>query len=129
MINKIINTKEEYQKALSRLNEVFLAKKGTPDYEEAEFLEIIIKDYENKNFHFDVLNPIEVIKIRMEEMNLKQKDLVNIIGTKSMVSDILNRKRALTLKMIRQLNVFLDIPVKILIQEYSLNEKDTAEKI
>lgn len=129
MQHKILNTKEEYLIALDRLEEVFMAKKGTTEYEEAKFLELIIKDYEERNFKFEAPNPIEAIKIRMEELNLKQKDLVKIIGTKSMVSEILNRKRVLSLKMIRQLNVFLDIPLKLLVQEYPLKEKNTFEKV
>lgn len=120
MTYKLLNTKEEYHIALARLEEVFMAKKGTPEYEEAEFLELLIKDYEERNFTFEMPSPIEAIKIRMDEKGLKQTDLVGIIGTKSMVSEILNRKRKLNLEMVRKLSQFLDIPIKILTQDYPL---------
>ncbi|MBN2893841.1 MAG: hypothetical protein JXL97_18375 [Bacteroidales bacterium] len=120
MPHKIINTKEEYHIALARLEEVFMAKKGTSEYEKAEFLELLIKDYEERNFKFEAPNPIEAIKIRLAEKELKQADLVGIIGVKSMVSEVLNRKRKLNLEMIRKLHIFLDIPIGILVQDYPL---------
>lgn len=120
MTYKLLNTKEEYYTALARLEEVFMAKNGTAEYEEAEFLELLIKNYEERTFKFETPNPIEAIIIRMEEKELKQVDLIGIIGTKSVVSEVLNRKRKLNLEMVRKLSQFLDIPIKILAQNYNL---------
>jgi len=83
-----------------------------------EILAIVIDNYENENFPIAMPDPIAAISFRMEQMGLKQKDLVEMIGFKSRVSEIMNRKRKLTLDMIRRLNADLNIPTEILIQEY-----------
>jgi HTH-type transcriptional regulator/antitoxin HigA len=119
MSPKIINTQQEYEQYLSRLEEIFMAEKGTQEYQEALLLELLISDYEKKTYKYKLINPIDAIKIRLEEKNLKQKDLEKIIGTKSMVSEILNKKRKLNIEMIRKLHKFLDIPIEILVQDYS----------
>ena len=85
-----------------------------------EILAILVDEYENKHFPIEAPDPIEAIKIRMEEMNLKQIDLVNEIGTKSRVSEILNKKRKLTTEMIRNLTVRLNLSTNLLIRDYQL---------
>jgi len=122
MPNRIIKSNEEYETYLARLNEIFMAKKGTDEYEEALLLELLISDYEKRTYKYKYVNPIDAIKIRLEEKNLKQKDLIEIIGTKSLVSEILNKKRKLNIETIRKLNNFLDIPFEILVQDYNLKE-------
>ncbi|MEO5572860.1 MAG: helix-turn-helix domain-containing protein, partial [Bacteroidia bacterium] len=86
--------------------------------DELEVLSILIDAYENKNYPIDFPDPIEAIKFRMEQLNLKQKDLAAVIGFKARVSEILNKKRKLTLNMIRKINEAFSIPTDILIKEY-----------
>lgn len=119
---KIIKTEAEYDMALERLEEIFDALPDTPEGEEAELLSLLIENYEEEHHRIDPPDPIEAIKIRMEEMDLLQKDLVGVIGTKSLVSDVLNRKRKLSLKMIRSLSEKLNLTAQILIQDYQLHK-------
>ncbi|UUV21539.1 helix-turn-helix domain-containing protein [Paenimyroides aestuarii] len=115
---KPLKTEADYIEALSRLEVLFDAKVGTPESDEADILAILIDEYEKKNFPITAPDPIEAIKIRMEEMQLKQADLIDKIGGKSKVSEILNRKRKLTVKMIRNLTVKLNLSSSLLIEEY-----------
>ena len=113
-----IRNEKDYQNALNRLEEVFDAKKGTDEGDELEILSILIDRYENENFPIGMPDPIEAIKFRMEQMGMKQKDLAEVVGFKSRVSEILNKKRKLTLEMIRKLNTTLHIPTEVLVQDY-----------
>jgi len=113
-----IRNEADYQKALERLEVIFDSKKGTEEGDELEILAIVIDNYENENFPIGMPDPISAIKFRMEQMGLKQKDLVEIVGFKSRVSEIMNKKRKLTLDMIRKLNANLHIPTEVLIQDY-----------
>lgn len=115
---KPIRNEADYQKALERLEVIFDAKRGTEEGDELEILAMLIDNYENENFPIDMPDPIAAINFRMEQMGLKQKDLVKMIGFKSRVSEIMNKKRKLTLEMIRKLNADLNIPTEILIQDY-----------
>jgi len=113
-----IRNEKDYQKALNRLEEIFDAKKGTKHGDELEILSILIDTFENEKFPIGMPDPIEAIKFRMEQMGMKQKDLADVVGFKSRVSEILNKKRKLTLDMIRKLNTTLHIPTEVLIQDY-----------
>ena len=113
-----IRNEADYQKSLERLEVIFDAKRGTEEGDELEILAMVIDNYENENFPIDMPDPISAINFRMEQMGLKQKDLVKMIGFKSRVSEIMNRKRKLTLEMIRKLNADLNIPTEVLIQDY-----------
>jgi HTH-type transcriptional regulator/antitoxin HigA len=115
---KIIKSEQDYQQALNRLEEIFDSKKGSEEGDELEVLGILIDLYEKENFPIDLPDPIEAIKFRMEQLNYNQNDLAEIIGLKSRVSEILNRKRKLSLEMIRNLNEKLQIPSEVLIQSY-----------
>jgi len=115
---KPIKTDNDYNQALKRLDTIFDAKKGSPDGDELEVLGILIDQYENDHFPIGLPDPIEAIKFRMEQMGYNQTDLANIIGLKSRASEILNRKRKLSLEMIRQLHDRLNIPTDVLIQTY-----------
>jgi len=117
---KLIKTAIDYQQALKRLEVIFDAAIGTPESDEADVLGLIIDDYEKKHFPIEAPDPIEAIKIRMEEMQLKQIDLIHEIGGKSRVSEILNRKRKLTVDMIRKLTVRLNLSPGLLIADYQL---------
>ncbi|HOY49023.1 MAG TPA: helix-turn-helix domain-containing protein [Flavobacteriales bacterium] len=118
MTIKPIKNEQDYQATLSRLEEIFDAKKGTPEGDELEILSILIDNYETHHFPIDFPDPIEAIKFRMEQMGYNQSDLAKVVGLKSRASEILSKKRKLTLEMIRQINVSLKIPTEVLIQAY-----------
>ncbi len=115
---KPIKTKREYEQAMSRLEEIFDAKKGSAEGDELEVLGMLIEKYEDKHFPIGFPDPIEAIKFRMEQLGYNQADLVKVIGLKSRTSEILNRKRKLTLDVIRKLHDTLNIPTDVLIQAY-----------
>ncbi|MCF8378721.1 MAG: hypothetical protein K9H49_04035 [Bacteroidales bacterium] len=117
---KPIKTEEDYRAALKRLEIIFDAKLGTPESDELDILGLMVDDYENRHYPIGAPDPIEAIKIRMEEMHLKQVDLISEIGGKSRVSEILNRKRRLTIGMIRKLATRLNLSVNLLIKDYQL---------
>ena len=117
---KPIKSESDYQKALKSLEVLFDARIGTTESDEADVLSLIIDDYEKRYYPIEAPDPIEAIKIRMEEMQLKQIDLVNEIGGKSRVSEILNRKRKLTVEMIRKLTIRLNLSPGLLIGDYQL---------
>ena len=118
-----IKTEKDYEKALKRLEDVFDALPNSKEGDEAEILSLLIENYENQHYPIESPDPIEAIKIRMEEMDIKQKDLVGVIGGKSRVSEILNRKKRLTVDMIRKLEEMLNISASILVNNYQLTEK------
>ncbi len=115
---KPIKSEKDYQMALQRLEVVFDAKIGSVEGDELELLGILISNYEKEHFPIDFPDPIEAIKFRMEQLDYNQNDLARVIGLKSRVSEILNRKRKLSLDMIRKLHEVLHIPTDVLIQEY-----------
>lgn len=117
---KLIKTESDYQMTLRKLEGIFDAPIGTPESDEADILGILIDEYEKKHYPIDAPDPIEAIKIRMEEMQLKQVDLVSEIGGISRVSEILNRKRRLTVDMIRKLANRLNLSAGLLIKDYQL---------
>jgi HTH-type transcriptional regulator / antitoxin HigA len=117
---KPIKTETDYTQALKRLEIIFSAEIGTTDSDEADVLGLLIDEYEKKHYPIEAPDPIEAIKIRMEEMQLKQIDLVNEFGGKSRVSEILNRKRKLTVEMIRKLTARLNLSPELLINDYQL---------
>ena len=115
---KLIKNENDYNQALQRLEVIFDAKQGTKQGDELELLTMLIEQYENEHFPINLPDPIEAIKFRMEQMGYTQNDLAKIIGFKSRASEILNKKRKLSLEMIRQLHTCLNIPTDVLIQFY-----------
>jgi HTH-type transcriptional regulator/antitoxin HigA len=115
---KPIKTEQDYQDALNRLDVIFDAKAGTTEGDELEILGLLIDNYENKHFPIDLPDPIEAIKFRMEQLGYTQNDLSKILGQKSRASEILNKKRKLSIEMIRKLHEVLNIPTNVLIQAY-----------
>ena len=111
-----IKTETDYEKALERLEVIFDADANSIEGDEAEILSMLIDNYENQYFTIETPDPIEAIKYRMDEMNLKQKDLVPYIGNKSKVSELLNRKISLSLSMVKNLSEALHIPLEILVK-------------
>ena len=120
---RLLKTENEYQNALDRLDRIFDAPAGTAESDEADVLALLIEDYEYRYYPIDALDPIQAIKIRMEELQLKQKDIAPALGGKNRASEILNRKRRLTLDMIRKLSETLNISVSVLIQDYKTSAK------
>jgi len=116
---KIITTKEEYQDALKLVEELVDCdpESGTTDSDRLLLLTALVKDYESKTFSENLPDPIEAIKFRMEQANLKPSDLVPYIGSAGRVSEILSGKRQLSLDMVRSLSIGLGIPAKVLIQK------------
>lgn len=113
---KPIKTEQDYQLALARLEKIFTAKPGTKDGDELEILGILIEKYEQEHFPVDYPDPIEAIEFRMDQMGLDQQDLTRIIGSKSRTSDLLNRKRPLSIHQIRLLHKELHIPADVLLK-------------
>ena len=110
---KVIKTEREYKKALKRAMEIFHAEPNTPEDDELGVLILLIKDYEDRTIQMPQLDPIEVIKLKMEERGLKNKDLESIIGSKGHVSSILSGRREITLKMAQRLRDYFQLPSEI----------------
>ena len=119
MLNPI-RTKKEYKTALDRISLLMQKelKVNSEEYNELEIISILVENYENNKFNIEKPDPVEAIKFRLEQLNMNNSDLVKIIGSKSRTSEILNRKRKLSLSMIRSLNKKLNIPASSLISEY-----------
>ena len=114
---KPIKTKVDYRAALKEIEALMMARAGSPDGERLDILATLVEAYEKRHFHFDLPDPVEAIKFRMEQMALTPKDLVPMIGQINRVYEVLNRKRPLTLQMIRRLHQKLGIPAESLIKE------------
>jgi HTH-type transcriptional regulator/antitoxin HigA len=117
---KPIRTEKDYEAALARIEEIFDAEPDTPDGDELEILASLVENYEKKNYPIELPDPIEAIKIRMEDLGLDRKDLETAIGSKGRISEILNRKRPLTLPMVQRLSEKLGLPTEVLAQTYPL---------
>lgn len=117
IIQKVIKTEEDYNIALKRIDKLMDAIPGTPEFDELELLSTLVEIYEDKHYPISIPDAISAIKFRMEQLGLSQQDLVAFIGSKSKVSEVLNRKRNLSLSMMRALNKGLGIPPDILLHE------------
>jgi HTH-type transcriptional regulator/antitoxin HigA len=113
---KKIKTKKDYLEAMALFEEVFLAKEGSKESDLADILALLIKEYEDKQFVIEATDPIEAIKFRMEQQGLTKKDIGEILGYKSRVSDIFSGRRKLTLEMVRNLHEKLNIPLAALVR-------------
>ena len=128
LMHKVIKNKEGYKKALKRFEEIFGAKPGTKEAEEAELLAVLLEKYEAEKIKVECPDPIEAIKFHMERLGMKQEDIAPIFGGKNRVSEILNRKKPLNLKVVYRLNKYLGIPLTSLINDklnYRLVNGDT----
>ncbi|PCJ26296.1 MAG: transcriptional regulator [Rickettsiales bacterium] len=112
-----IKTEKDYEKALNSIDLLLDSPAGSEQAEQLELLSLLVEDYENKHYKIDVPDPISAIKFRAEQLGLTRKDLEKSIGSRGRVSEILNRKRSLTLVMIRKLHKNLNIPAEILISD------------
>ncbi|MBI5416655.1 transcriptional regulator [Candidatus Poribacteria bacterium] len=115
MAIKPIKNNRDYEKTLERIEEIWDAKKNTHEGDELEILSLLVENYEQHNYSMLPPDPIEAIKFRIEQMGLKRSDLIPYFGGQNRVSEVLNRKRHLTVKMIKQLYQNLNIPVESLI--------------
>ena len=115
---KILKTKKDYLTALERFEEIFQAKSGSTESDEADILSLLLKEYEEKHYVIKAHNPLEAIKYRMEQQGLTNADLARILGYKSRVWEIFRKQRKLNLKMVRALHLKLAIPLATLIKEY-----------
>ena len=118
---KPIKCEKDYTNTLSQIESLMSAKPNTPQMDELEVLTTLVESYEEQHYKIDAPDTIEAIKFRMEQEGLKQKDLVAIVGSKSRVSEVLNRKRKLTIEMIRNLHKQLHIPIESLFLDYKIN--------
>jgi len=114
---KISKSEDEYNSVLARIEELMDAKPNTPDGDELELLMLLAEHYEENNFPHANPDPIEVIKYYIDVRGLKQKDLVGIIGDKSLVSKVINKERALNLRMVKNLHDKMNIPYSLLLQD------------
>jgi HTH-type transcriptional regulator/antitoxin HigA len=114
---KVLKTEKDYEDALERLDQIFDAPENTPEGDEAELLSILIEKYEDEHYPIEAPDPIEAIKFRMEQMGMSNKELAQIIGYKSRISEIFSGKRKLTLAMIRNLHRKLKIPYESLMAD------------
>ncbi len=114
---KILKTDADYKAALMQLQKLMHAKPGTPKANRLELWAKLIEDYENIHHPIEAPDPVEAILFRMEQENLKPKDLGPYLGSKSKISEVLSRKRTLTLSMIRKLHRGLGIPAEVLLAE------------
>jgi HTH-type transcriptional regulator/antitoxin HigA len=133
MRTKILKTEKEYNEACDRVYELMHSSdndidRNSPEGEEIELLSLLIEKYEQEHYQMNAPTPIEAIKFRLEQMNLKQADIAPLFGGKTRVSEILNGKRTLTMKMITLLNRYLGIPLESLIQGNVNIKLDSSNK-
>ena len=113
---KPIRTDKDYQKTLVEIGQLWGSPNGTPKGDRLDVLATLIEAWEVVHYPMDPPDPIEAIKFRMEQQGLTRKDLVGIIGTRARIAEVLDRKRALSIAMIRRLNAELHIPAEVLIR-------------
>ena len=125
---KPINTLEDYEAATKRIESLMDSSPGEEKFEELDILSVLVESFEKKNFPIEAPDPIEAIKFRMEQLGLNRSDLEKVMFCgRGRVSEILNKKRALTLSMIRALNQAFQIPSEVLVQEYALSRTNLHE--
>jgi HTH-type transcriptional regulator/antitoxin HigA len=122
---KPIRTEQDCNDALARIEEIWDAEPGTPESDELDVLSILVEAYEEEHHPIDPPDPIEAIKFRMEQMGLTRKDLEPFIGHRGRVAEVLNRKRGLSIEMIRNLSEGLGIPADVLIESYPLQSRQS----
>lgn len=117
----LIENEDLYNKAIGRYEEVKNSKKGALEHKEKILLAYLINKYENSQWKFPDIDPVEIIKIRMDEFGYKSSDIAKEYGDKGTISKVLNYKQPLSLKMIRMFNKMLRIPADLLVKEYKLS--------
>ncbi|ABZ95895.1 Transcription regulator [Leptospira biflexa serovar Patoc strain 'Patoc 1 (Ames)'] len=125
---KPIKNKKDHLEALSEIEKLWDARKNTTEYDRLDILITLVDAYETKHYPIDDPDPIEALKSVMDDRNMKSVDLGNLIGGRSRATEILSRKRKLTLEMIRKINQNLGIPTDILVKEYKIKSSKTGRK-
>jgi HTH-type transcriptional regulator/antitoxin HigA len=125
---KPIRTEDDYQAALAEIERLFEAEPGTPEGDQLEVWVTLVEAYEDVHYAIPLPDPIEAIEYHMERLGLQRRNLEPYLGSRSRVSEILNRKRPLTLQMIRRLSSGLGISLEVLAQKYPLADKPSASK-
>lgn len=118
---KPIRTEADHEEMLAKIETLFDAEPGTPEGDTLEVLVTLVEAYEEKHYKIPPPDPIDAIEYHMERLALSRRDLEPYLGSRARVSEILNRKRPLSLRMIRKLEAGLNIPASILIQDYELD--------
>ena len=121
---KPIRTEEDYEAALTRIEEIWDAKVGSVESDELDVLSILVEAYEEEHHPVDPPDPIEAIKFRMEQMGLTRKDLERYMGSRGRVAEVLSKRRRLSIDMIRRLNEGLGVPADVLIAKYPLRSEN-----
>ena len=123
---KPIRSKKDHARALARIEALWDAAPGTPRGDELDVLTTLVEAYERRAYPVDPPDPIEAIKFRMEQAGMDRSDLEPYIGSRARVSEVLSRKRALSISMIRKLHKALGIPPTVLISEYQLKQRKAS---
>jgi HTH-type transcriptional regulator/antitoxin HigA len=113
---KPIRTEADYEAALAEIERLWGARAGTPEGDRLDILATLVDAYENEHYPMDPPDPIEAIKFRMEQQGLTRKDLEGILGTRTRVAEVLNRRRGLSISMIRRLHEKLGISAEVLLR-------------
>lgn len=116
-----IKTKRDHANALKRIEQLMAAKANSPEGDELDVLVTLVEAFEAKHYAIDAPDPIAAIQHRMEALGMARKDLEPLLGSKSRVSEVLNRKRKLTMDMVRTLHVKMNLPAEALIQDYKIH--------
>ena len=112
---RVISSAKEHRAALKTIESLWSAKPGTDEHDALEVLALLVEDYERRTFPIEEPDPVAAIIFRLEQLGKETKDLVDILGSRSRVSEVMNRKRSLSLRMIRKLHKQLKIPFEALI--------------
>jgi HTH-type transcriptional regulator/antitoxin HigA len=126
---KVIKTEAEYQQALARVEAIFDARPGTAKGDELELLLLWVETYEDQAYPIDLPDPISALRFRMEQGGLKPKDLIPYIGSKSKVSEVLSRRRPLSLTMIRKLVTGLQFPAEVALRKAKVRRVRRTAKV
>jgi len=113
-----IKTTADYEAALEEIEQLFQAEPGTPEGDRLEVLTTLVEAYEDQHYNLPLPDPVDAILYHMESRGISRRDLEPYIGSRARVSEVLNRKRPLSLDMIRRLSTGLSIPAEVLIQPY-----------
>jgi HTH-type transcriptional regulator/antitoxin HigA len=117
-----IRTQTDYEEALREIEHLFDAPQNTSEYDRLDILSTLVEAYEKKHFPIELPDPIEAIHYYMDTRGWSRRDLESCLGSRARVSEVLSRKRSLSLEMIRKLNQELGIPAEILIQPYESSQ-------
>lgn len=130
---KVIKTEKQYESSCKRIYSLMhqsekSVEPGTSEGEELELLSLLVEKYEREHYPIEAPDPIEAIRFRMDQMNLKQKDIASLFGGKTRASEVLNKKRPLSIKMIILLNRYLGIPLESLVAGSKSVKLNPAER-